>query len=74
MTDDKVVPIKQDNSEDDQWTRQELEEIIEQGSKAYDALTQDIVQKITDLANISHKVGRYQQLLSTLPEDSNGAA
>lgn len=74
MSDDKVVPIGGVNQDPDTWTREELEDIIAQGSKAYDALSADIAQKVTDLANIAHKVGRYQQLLSTLPENPDDAA
>jgi len=73
MSDDKVVPIKPDTSEES-WTREEIEDIIEQGRKAHEQLSQEITQNITDLANIAHKVGRYQQLLSFLPENSDDAA
>ena len=54
-----------------EWTREELDDIIQQGVDAHNALAKQLGEDITNLSNIATKVGRYRQLRAQLDEQEN---
>lgn len=69
----KVTDIKQ-KVEDKDFTREEVEKIIEDGKEIVNELLKTIPDQLLALSNANHQLGRYQELLRHMPEDPKGDA
>ena len=63
-----ISTLKKKTEERD-YTRAEVEKIIEEGKAITNELLEQLPQMLINLANTNHQLGRYQELLNHLPED-----